>query len=69
MPELDYPAFTSNQSADLALAEGQVQYGNLDIPNVQKTYVDVNPHNHYYFPPDNIVELYPNLSNPLLRQL
>ncbi|WP_083516116.1 ABC transporter substrate-binding protein [Alicyclobacillus sendaiensis] len=66
VPELDYPAFTSNQSADLALAEGQVQYGNLDIPNVQKTYVGVNPHNHYYFPPDNIVELYPNLSNPLL---
>ncbi|TDY45197.1 peptide/nickel transport system substrate-binding protein [Alicyclobacillus sacchari] len=66
VPELDYPAFTSNSSADLALAQGNVQYGNLDIPNVQKTYVAANPHNHYYFPPDNEVELYPNLTNPLL---
>lgn len=69
VPTLDYPAFSSNNSADLALAQGQVQYGNLNIPNVEKTYVAVNSHNHYYFPPDNEVELYPNLSNPLLAQL
>ncbi|WP_067620074.1 ABC transporter substrate-binding protein [Alicyclobacillus acidiphilus] len=68
VPELDYPAFASNASADLALANGSVQYGNLDIPNVEKTYVAGNSHNHYYFPPDNEVELYPNLSNPLLAQ-
>lgn len=68
VPELDYPAFASNASADLALANGSVQYGNLDIPNVEKTYVAGNSHNHYYFPPDNEVELYPNLTNPLLSQ-
>lgn len=67
--EVAYPAYSSNQSADLALASGEIQWSGIDIPNIQKTYTQMNPHNHYFFPPNNVVELYPNLSNPLLSQL
>ncbi|KRW92067.1 ABC transporter substrate-binding protein [Alicyclobacillus hesperidum] len=67
---LNYPAFSSNSSADLALASGQIQYAGINIPDIQKTFVAADPkHNHYYFPPNNPVELYPNLRNPLLAQL
>ncbi|GLG02709.1 peptide ABC transporter substrate-binding protein [Alicyclobacillus hesperidum subsp. aegles] len=67
---LSYPAYATNQAADLALASGQIQYAGINIPDIQKTFVAANPkHNHYYFPPNNPVELYPNLNNPLLAQL
>ncbi|WP_067623019.1 ABC transporter substrate-binding protein [Alicyclobacillus acidiphilus] len=67
---LSYPAYATNSAADLALASGQVQYAGINIPDIQKTFVDADPaHNHYYFPPNNPVELYPNLRNPLLAQL
>lgn len=67
---LNYPAYASNASADMALASGQIQYAGINIPNIDKTFVAADPqHNHYYFPPNNPVELYPNLSNPLLSQL
>ncbi|SIS65200.1 ABC transporter substrate-binding protein [Alicyclobacillus vulcanalis] len=67
---LNYPAFASNSSADLALASGQIQYAGINIPNVEKTFVAADPaHNHYLFPPNEPVELYPNLNNPLLAML
>lgn len=67
---LNYPAYASNSSADLALASGEIQYAGINIPNIDKTFVKADPqHNHYYFPPNNPVELYPNLTNPLLAQL
>ncbi|AEJ43912.1 ABC transporter substrate-binding protein [Alicyclobacillus acidocaldarius] len=67
---LNYPAFASNSSADLALASGQIQYAGINIPNVEKTFVAADPaHNHYLFPPNEPVELYPNLHNPLLAML
>ncbi|TDY45269.1 peptide/nickel transport system substrate-binding protein [Alicyclobacillus sacchari] len=67
---LSYPAYATNQAADLALASGQIQYAGINIPDIQKTFVAANPkHNHYYFPPNNPVELYPNLNNPLLAEL
>nr|WP_281758375.1 ABC transporter substrate-binding protein [Alicyclobacillus hesperidum] len=67
---LSYPAYGGNQGADLALASGQIQYGGIDIPNIETTFVKADPaHNHYYFPPSEPVELYPNLHNPLLAQL
>ncbi|WDL97910.1 ABC transporter substrate-binding protein [Alicyclobacillus sp. ALC3] len=69
VPVLNYPAFASNSSADLALASGQVQWAGVDIPNIQTTYVNRNKNNHYYFPPNEPVMLYANLHNPLLSQL
>ncbi|WP_040289130.1 ABC transporter substrate-binding protein [Alicyclobacillus hesperidum] len=65
-----YPAYTSNQTADLALASGEIDWSGIDIPDIQKTYVSADPkHNHYYFAAGSVVEMYPNFNNPLLSQL
>jgi len=67
---LDYPAFASNSSADLALANGDVDWAGVNIPNIDKTFVAKDPtNNHYFFPPNNPVELYANLRNPVLNDL
>jgi peptide/nickel transport system substrate-binding protein len=59
--ELHYPAYTSNTSADLLLSEGQVDWTGLFAPNIGQTYVNRDPaHNHYWFPPANVVMLYLN---------
>jgi peptide/nickel transport system substrate-binding protein len=66
--EVDYPAFLSNTSANLALSQGQAQWGGQYIPNIQSFYVSKNAGNHYWFPPVLNVSLFPNLTNPLLKQ-
>ncbi|WP_157071224.1 ABC transporter substrate-binding protein [Alicyclobacillus acidiphilus] len=66
---ISYPAYSSNQAADLALASGQIDWSGIDIPDIETTYVKQDPaHNHYYFPAGSPVELYPNLSNPILAE-
>ena len=45
-----YYAYTSNNAADLALEDGQVSWGGLFIPGLQKLYVSKDPANYgYYF--------------------
>ncbi len=66
---VEYPAFTSNTSADLALAKGQATWGGLFIPGIQSVYTSKNPNNHYWFPPNNVVMLYTNLQDSLLKNL
>lgn len=59
--EITFPAFDSNTSAELALDSGQIQWEGDYIPNVQQTYIKRDPvHNHYWFPPSDIVMLYLN---------
>lgn len=68
--EVDYPAFLSNTSANLSLSQGQAQWGGQYIPNIQSFYVDKNKAaNKYWFAPVLNVSLFPNLTNPLLKQL
>jgi peptide/nickel transport system substrate-binding protein len=68
--ELDYPAFLSNTSANLYLAQGSAQWGAQYIPNIQSYYIAKNPSTrHYWFPPTLNVSLFPNLTNPLLGNL
>ncbi len=59
--ELRYQAFDSNTSAQLVLSNGSMGWTGLFTPNIQQTYVNRDPaHNHYWFPPNNIVMLYLN---------
>ena len=59
--ELRYPAYTSNTGADMLLSQGQVDWTGIFTPDIQKTYVKLDPaNNHYWFPPANIVMLYLN---------
>ena len=66
--EILNPAYNGNDSADLALVKGQVDWGGVMIPSVESTYAKT-PHNHYWYPPENVVMLYTNLKDPLLSQL
>jgi peptide/nickel transport system substrate-binding protein len=57
--ELKIPSYDSNTSAELALQKGQIDWTNLYIPNIQKTYINLDPqHNHYWFPASDIVMLF-----------
>jgi peptide/nickel transport system substrate-binding protein len=68
--EIDYPAFLSNTSANLFLSSGKAQWGGQYIPNINTFYVKKDPANrHYWFPPVLNVSLFPNLDNPVLKQL
>jgi peptide/nickel transport system substrate-binding protein len=68
--ELRYPAYTSNTSADLLLSEGQVDWTGLFTPQIRQTYVNRDPaHNHYWFPPANVVMLYLNTAKYPFNQV
>ncbi|HZU66412.1 MAG TPA: ABC transporter substrate-binding protein [Ktedonobacteraceae bacterium] len=61
--EIRYPSFNSNTSADLLLSQGSVDWTGLFTPDINKTFVNRDPaNNHYWFPPSNVVALYPNLT-------
>ncbi len=46
--EVKIPAYSSNDSAQLALQKGDIDWTNLFIPNLDKTYVALDKqHNHY----------------------
>ncbi len=66
---INFPAYSGNQSADLALAKGQIDWSGIFIPSIQSVYASQSPHNKYWFPPSNVVMLYTNLKDPLLAQL
>ncbi len=68
--ELRYPAYNSNTSADLLLSQGAVDWTGLFTPNVERTFVQRDPaHNHYWFPPSNIVMLYLNTAKAPFNQV
>jgi peptide/nickel transport system substrate-binding protein len=67
--KLEYPAFTSNNTANQYLANGQAQWGSQYIPSIQAFYTSKNPAFHYWFPPTVNVTLIPNLTDPLLSNV
>lgn len=68
--EIRYPSFDSNTSAQLLLSSGGVDWTGLFTPNIQSTYVSRDTaHNHYWFPPNNIVMLYLNTAKAPFNQL
>jgi peptide/nickel transport system substrate-binding protein len=67
--KVEYPAFTSNNTANDQLATGQAQWGSQYIPNIKAFYTSKNPSFHYWFPPTVNVSLVPNLTNPLLANV
>ena len=63
---VNYPAFTSNDTANTYLANGQAQWGSQFIPSIQKFYLSKSPDYHYWFPPVANVSMFINLKNPIL---
>jgi peptide/nickel transport system substrate-binding protein len=64
--KIEYPAFTSNNTANDELANGQAQWGAQYIPSIASFYTAKSPDFHYWFPPTVNVSIVPNLTNPLL---
>ncbi|HLG65061.1 MAG TPA: ABC transporter substrate-binding protein [Ktedonosporobacter sp.] len=68
--EVKIPAYSSNDSAQLALQKGQIDWTNLFVPNLDKTYVALDKqHNHYWFPSSDDVMLYLNLTRAPFNDL
>ncbi len=67
--KVEYPAFTSNNTANDQLANGQAQWGSQYIPNIKEFYTAKSPNFHYWFPPTVNVSVVPNLTNPLLANV
>jgi peptide/nickel transport system substrate-binding protein len=63
-----YPAFTSNDPANQQLASGKAQWGSQFIPNIKSFYLK-NANNHYWFPPTVNVSIFPNLKDPILKDV
>jgi peptide/nickel transport system substrate-binding protein len=60
---LRYPAFTGNDSADLAAVNGEIDWGGLFIPKIEDVYAAVNSNNKFwYYAADHPVSLYLNNS-------
>ena len=74
LEKVNYPAFTSNDTANAFLATGGAEWGGQFIPNIDAFYVAKDKaHNNYWFPPIANVDLMLNqkvkpLDNKLVRQ-
>src|SRR5580658_9845324 len=67
--KIQYPAYTSNNTANDDLANGSAQWGAQYIPGIQAFYTSKSPNFHYWFPPTVNVSMVPNLTNPLLSNV
>ena len=67
--KIQYPAYTSNTTANNDLANGNAQWGAQYIPAINAFYTSKSPNYHYWFPPTVNVSLVPNLTNPLLSNV
>jgi peptide/nickel transport system substrate-binding protein len=62
--EVDVPNIVSNQAATTALAAHTLDWAGNDIPNIQSTYVSLDPtHNKYFYAPGSTVTLWFNLKS------
>jgi peptide/nickel transport system substrate-binding protein len=72
LPKIDtvyYPAYTSNDPANLDLATGKAQWGSQFIPNIKSFYLSKSSDNHYWFPPTINVSIFINLKDPILKNV
>ncbi|HWN63184.1 MAG TPA: ABC transporter substrate-binding protein, partial [Streptosporangiaceae bacterium] len=67
--KIEYPAYTSNTTANNDLANGTAQWGAQYIPAINTFYKSKSPSYNYWFPPTVNVSLVPNLTNPLLANV
>ncbi len=67
--KIEYPAYTSNTTANDDLANGTAQWGAQYIPGINTFYKSKSPNYNYWFPPTVNVSLVPNLTNPLLSNV
>ncbi|HLZ23337.1 MAG TPA: ABC transporter substrate-binding protein [Ktedonobacterales bacterium] len=70
VPEIRFPAFNGNTTAEPAMNSDQTDWNGLYTPNVSKTFIQRDPaHNHYNFPPSDPLILFMNLKKAPFDQL
>lgn len=62
VPNLDYPAYTSNTTANQALETGSLQWAGNFVQNIKTAYVAKSPNNHYWDTGLQTEALFPNLT-------
>ena len=67
--KIQYPAYTSNNTANDDLANGSAQWGGQYIPGIKAFYTAKSPNYQYWFPPTVNVTLIPNLTDPQLKNV
>jgi ABC-type transport system substrate-binding protein len=78
VPEVIFPSYVSNTTANPALDSGEIGYAGNDVADIQGNYLGVSPENHTWtsgqpwFASNNVVTLWPNvtqapLSDPKVR--
>ncbi len=68
--ELRFPAYNNNESVQLDLERGNIDWAGIFLNNVATSYVKRDPaHNHYWFPPSSTTLLYLNLAEAPFQQL
>lgn len=61
---VNIPSYASNSNATLSLVSHQLDWAGNDIPQIQQTFVAMNPKlNHYYYPAGSTVSLWFNVGN------
>ncbi|MBC7975594.1 MAG: ABC transporter substrate-binding protein, partial [Myxococcales bacterium] len=65
---LRFPAYASNDQANLALISGEVDWAGNFVPAIDRVYVGADPaHHHYWFPRvAGTIVLYANTTRPVL---
>ena len=70
VPEIEFPAYNGNTTAEPAMNSDQTDWNGLYVPNVQKSFIQRDPkHNFYYFAPSDPLMLFLNLKKAPLDQL
>jgi peptide/nickel transport system substrate-binding protein len=69
VPQINFNAYNSNESAQLALVNGELDWAGMFIPNIDKVYTSKDKDFKYWFPAGSAIELYPNLQNPILKDV
>lgn len=68
--ELRYPAVKDNNTLQLKLMAGEIDWGSFFAPNLDSTFVAKDSaHNHYWMAPTDIFTLYVNLTEYPLNQV
>ena len=68
--EIRFPAYKDNTTAELEMDQGNVDWNSIFAPNLQNTFVNRDPtHNHYWFPPSDVLSILVNLKKAPFDQL
>lgn len=73
VPEVIFPSYVSNTTANPALDSGQVGYAGNDVADIQGNYLGTSPDNHTWtsakpwFASNNVVTLWPNVTRAPLN--